>query len=281
MDDGRDDGRDSRPAPIDISKRPRYVCRQWIASTIVMTATPFVLYGAPGSGATPVHAALTLIGEAVKVVDVAPWQGDLERNRLTAINPMRQVPVLVLPSGEIMTESAAMLIWLADRYPEAGLAPLLDDPMRAQYLRWMSFVSSSIYSLYWARDEPSRLAATEEGEAVVLDRTAERRAVLARHGCTAASRVPLSARGPADGSGSVRYRGVALATPAAALLSGSPADGRSGQARRCRAAPDEPLDGPLSFRCRLGKPGTVIHGAQRHLHGRGSSLPARHSLEDG
>jgi len=174
MDDGRDDRRDSRPAPIDISKRPRYVCRQWIASTIVMTATPFVLYGAPGSGATPVHAALTLIGEAVKVVDVAPWQGDLERNRLTAINPMRQVPVLVLPSGEIMTESAAMLIWLADRYPEAGLAPLLDDPMRAQYLRWMSFVSSSIYSLYWARDEPSRLAATEEGEAVVLDRTAER-----------------------------------------------------------------------------------------------------------
>jgi glutathione S-transferase len=35
---------------------------------------------------------------------------------------MRQVPVLVLPSGEIMTESAAMLIWLADHYPDAGLA---------------------------------------------------------------------------------------------------------------------------------------------------------------
>jgi GST-like protein len=107
-------------------------------------------------------------------VDVAPWQGDLQRNRLSAVNPMRQVPVLVLPSGEIMTESAAMLIWLADRYPAARLAPLLDDPMRAQYLRWMSFVSSSIYALYWARDEPSRLAATEEAEAIVLERTAER-----------------------------------------------------------------------------------------------------------
>ena len=36
---------------------------------------------------------------------------------------MRQVPALVLPDGEVLTESAAILIWLADRYPEGGLAP--------------------------------------------------------------------------------------------------------------------------------------------------------------
>lgn len=139
-----------------------------------MAPAPFVLYGAPGSGATPVHAALTLIGAAVKVVDVAPWQGDSERTRLSPVNPMRQVPVLVLPSGEIMTESAAMLVWLADRYPEAALAPHFDDPSRAQYLRWMSFVSSAIYALYWVRDEPSRLAETPDAQATLLDRSAER-----------------------------------------------------------------------------------------------------------
>ncbi|MDM0085570.1 glutathione S-transferase family protein [Variovorax sp. J31P179] len=131
-------------------------------------------YGAPGSGATAVHAALTLMELPVQVVDVAPWRGDHERGRLTAVNPMRQVPVLLLPSGEIMTESAAMLIWLADRYPAAGLAPKTDDPARGQFLRWMTFVSAAIYSLYWVRDEPSRLASNPEAEATILERTAER-----------------------------------------------------------------------------------------------------------
>ncbi|RZL93801.1 MAG: glutathione S-transferase family protein [Variovorax sp.] len=136
--------------------------------------TPYVLYGAPGSGATPVHAALTLIGAPCTVVEVAPWEGEAERNKLLPVNPMRQAPALVLPSGEVMTESAAILIWLGDRYPEAGLAPALDDPLRSQYLRWMTYIPAAIYSMYWVRDVPSRLAADAAAEAVILDRTAER-----------------------------------------------------------------------------------------------------------
>ncbi|MGJ7506888.1 glutathione S-transferase family protein [Variovorax sp. GT1P44] len=136
--------------------------------------TPYTLYGAPGSGATPVHAALTLIGAPVEVVDVAPWKGEAERERLRHVNPMRQAPVLVLPSGEVMTESAAILIWLGDRYPEAGLAPRVGDPVRAQYLRWMTYIPAAIYSMFWVRDEPSRLAADAKGEAIIRERTADR-----------------------------------------------------------------------------------------------------------
>lgn len=139
-----------------------------------MDTSAYTLYGAPGSGATPVHAALTLIGAPVNVVDVAPWKDEAEREKLAPVNAIRQVPVLVLPSGEVMTESAAILIWLGDRYPEAGLAPRIDDPLRAQYLRWMSFIPAAIYSMYWVRDLPSRLAADAKAEAVILDRTAER-----------------------------------------------------------------------------------------------------------
>ncbi|VWX63787.1 Glutathione S-transferase GST-6.0 [Burkholderiales bacterium 8X] len=134
----------------------------------------YTLYGAPGSGAVPVHAALTLIGEPVDVVDVAPWEGDSERDKLASLSAMRQAPVLVLPSGEVMTESAAILVWLGDRYPEARLAPPPDHPMRAQYLRWMVFVPAAIYSMYWVRDVPSRLASGPEAEALILERTAER-----------------------------------------------------------------------------------------------------------
>ncbi|OUM02696.1 glutathione S-transferase family protein [Variovorax sp. JS1663] len=139
-----------------------------------MNADAYRLYGAPGSGATPVHAALTLIGAPVEVIDVAPWEGEAERNKLLPVNAMRQVPVLVLPSGEVMTESAAILIWLGDRHPESGLAPPVDDPRRAQYLRWMSFIPAAIYSMFWVRDEPSRLAADAQAEAVIKARTAAR-----------------------------------------------------------------------------------------------------------
>lgn len=135
---------------------------------------PYTLYGAPGSGATSVHAALTLIGAPVQTIDVAPWEGEDERNRLLDVNPMRQVPVLVLPGGEVMTESAAMLIWLADRHPEAHLAPAPDAPLRAQFLRWMCFVPASIYSMFWVRDDPTRLARDEAAMAVICERSAER-----------------------------------------------------------------------------------------------------------
>ena len=66
-------------------------------------ADRYTLYGAPGSGATPVHAALTLIGAECTAIDVSPWEGEHERNKLTAVNPLRQVPALVLPTGEVMT----------------------------------------------------------------------------------------------------------------------------------------------------------------------------------
>ena len=134
----------------------------------------YVLYGAPGSGATPIHAALTLIGAQVETVDIATWEGESERERVSGVNPMRQVPALVLPSGEVMTESAAILIWLGDRYPEAGLCPALDDPLRARYLRWMVYLPAAIYSLFWVRDDPERLVPDASAQPAMLERTAER-----------------------------------------------------------------------------------------------------------
>jgi GST-like protein len=120
----------------------------------------------------PAEAALTLLGlpyELVEADDPEEPYGVTEQ-----VNPMRQIPALVLPGGEVMTESAAILIWLADRYPEGGLAPAPLHRRRAAYLRWMSFVSAAIYSLYWIRDDPSRLIDDAAGQAMVRQRTAER-----------------------------------------------------------------------------------------------------------
>lgn len=142
-----------------------------------MTAAPpedYLLYGGPGSGAVPVHAALTLIGVPFRTVDIQPWEGEAERERAGQVNPMRQVPALLTPEGELLTESAAILVWLAERHPQAGLAPPPGDPLRAQFLRWMVFVPAAVYSMFWVRDVPSRLAADAAGEAVIKARTAER-----------------------------------------------------------------------------------------------------------
>ncbi|WP_396594635.1 glutathione S-transferase family protein [Brevundimonas sp. R86498] len=138
-------------------------------------ATDYTVYGAAGSGSVPVEAALTLIGAPYRVVEAPTWEGDHQRDRVAPVNPMRQLPALVTPEGETLTESAAILIWLAERYPDARLAPAAGDPLRGRFLRWMCFIPASIYSMYWPRDVPSRLAGDDpEAQAVLLARTAER-----------------------------------------------------------------------------------------------------------
>lgn len=135
----------------------------------------FTLYGAAGSGSVPVEATLRLIGQNYRVVEAPTWEGEAERDKVAAVNPMRQVPALVTPGGEIITESAAILIWLADSHPQARLSPAFDDPRRAQFLRWMSFIPASIYSMFWVRDEPARLVGDNlEAQTEIQRRTIDR-----------------------------------------------------------------------------------------------------------
>ena len=58
-----------------------------------------------------------------------------------SINPMGKVPAL-LHDGALVTEQAAIYLYLADLFPEAGLAPTIGDPLRGPYLRWMVFYGS-------------------------------------------------------------------------------------------------------------------------------------------
>lgn len=119
----------------------------------------YILYSARGSGGVAVEAALTLMGQPFELIDAYTWdQAHPESgDRVLAANPMRQVPALVFPDGEVMTESSAILVRLAELHPEAALAPGARDPRRSQFLRWMAFVSASIYAHFWLKDDPSRL----------------------------------------------------------------------------------------------------------------------------
>jgi GST-like protein len=132
------------------------------------------VYGAEGSGSTPIEATLTLLGIPYRVVEAVTWVEKAAQDRVAEVNPLRQVPAIILPSGEIMTESAAILIYLADLHPAARLAPPPADPKRAQFLRWMIYVSSAIYSWFWVKGDPARLALHDGDGPALVDRVHDR-----------------------------------------------------------------------------------------------------------
>lgn len=132
------------------------------------------LYGAEGSGSIAVEAAMTLLRIPYTLIEGATWAEEAARERVALANPMRQVPTLVLAGGEIMTESAAILLDLADHHPEAGLSPALTDPRRRQFLRWMVYVSSAIYSLHWIKPDVARIGVPIESREAVINAVHER-----------------------------------------------------------------------------------------------------------
>ena len=136
--------------------------------------TKLIVYGAQASGSIAVEAALTLLDIPYDLIEGATWADASARDRVAGTNPMRQIPTLIFPSGEIMTESAAILIDLADRHPKAKLAPAIDDPKRRQFLRWMVYVSSAIYALHWIKPDVGRIGAPASSRDAVVNAVHDR-----------------------------------------------------------------------------------------------------------
>jgi len=133
------------------------------------TCCTLLLYGAEASGSIAVEAALTLLDIPYQLVEGATWADAAARDRVAATNPMRQIPALVWPNGEVMTESAAILIDIADSHPASQLAPAVGDARRRQFLRWMVYVSAAIYALHWIKPDVARIGAPPQARDAVID----------------------------------------------------------------------------------------------------------------
>jgi glutathione S-transferase len=80
------------------------------------------------------------------------------------INPKGYIPALVLKNGDVLTENIAVLLYLARRRPEFGLAPLMSDPAWFHLVEWLAFVSTEMHQGFgplWNRnlDEAARATA--------------------------------------------------------------------------------------------------------------------------
>ena len=83
------------------------------------------------------------------------------RGRLQPLNPLAQVPTLVLPDGTVMTESAAITLHLADRTGRNDWVPGPAAPERAAFLRWLVYLVANVYPTFTYADVPTRFVKDE------------------------------------------------------------------------------------------------------------------------
>ncbi len=108
-----------------------------------MPEKELVFYYAPQSRAGTVDWMLEELGAPYRTEVLNLKKGEHKTPAYLAMNPMGKVPA-IKHGDTVVTEAAAICCYLADEFPEAGLAPAIGDPARGAYLRWMFYSPSCI-----------------------------------------------------------------------------------------------------------------------------------------
>jgi GST-like protein len=123
------------------------------------------LFARPGWGSVLVEAQLAWYGLPYKIEDVDDlFKSSAARERLSRINPVAQVPTLVLSDGSVMTESAAITLHLADVAASNALVPAPGEAARPAFLRWLVFLVANVYPCFTYADDPSRFVPGEAAQ---------------------------------------------------------------------------------------------------------------------
>lgn len=136
----------------------------------------YTLYGQPGWGSVLVETQLAWYGLPYRLEEVGNIiESAAARERLLKVNPVGQLPTLVLPDGAIMTESAAITLYLADVTGSEALVPGPKDRSRAAFLRWLVFLVSNVYSTFTFADNAAHFVADEAARPGFVKRIEQRR----------------------------------------------------------------------------------------------------------
>jgi glutathione S-transferase len=114
------------------------------------------LYYAPGACSLAVHIALCEAALPFELVRVDPQTGTASNGcHFLEVNPRGYVPVLELADGSRHTEAAALLQYVAELAPSAGLLPSIGTAERLQVLQWLVFAATEVHGPFgwlWKRD---------------------------------------------------------------------------------------------------------------------------------
>lgn len=125
----------------------------------------YKLFARTGWGSTLVEAQLAWYGLPFGMEEVADLFLSAEaREKLAAVNPIAQVPTLILPDGRVMTESAAITLYLAEVTGRTDLVPAPAESARPAFLRWLVFLVANIYPTFTYADDPSRFVAMPDAQ---------------------------------------------------------------------------------------------------------------------
>lgn len=123
------------------------------------------LYYSPGTASLVVHWLLIELDvpHELKLVDFESKQQ--KSPEYLKLNPSGVVPTLVL-DGQVLTESSALVMHLADAHPEAKLAPPVGSKERAQYYQWMFYLANAVQPLFRNWYYADETAGPDNAEAV-------------------------------------------------------------------------------------------------------------------
>lgn len=108
-----------------------------------MNHEKITFYHNPMSRGRIVHWMLEEVGADYEA-KILNWEtNDHKKPEYLAVNPMGKIPAIV-HRGVTVTETAAICLYLADAFPQASMAPALNDPARGTYYRWMLFAASCL-----------------------------------------------------------------------------------------------------------------------------------------
>jgi glutathione S-transferase len=125
------------------------------------------IFGDKGSGAFSAEAVLAEAGAPYEFHFISLEKLEQRKPEFLSINPSGKIPALRLPEGDVITESSAILLTIADHFPNARLLPPQAGAARAQAYRWLAFMASEIYPMVEVSDYPERFAPQgEQAEAL-------------------------------------------------------------------------------------------------------------------
>jgi len=104
-------------------------------------AETITLFHSPNTRSTGALTLLEELGAPYELHVMNMKAGENRQPAYLALNPLGKVPA-IRHRGALVTEQVAIYIYLADLFPQAGLAPALTDPNRGPYLRWLVFYAA-------------------------------------------------------------------------------------------------------------------------------------------
>ena len=105
--------------------------------------TPLKLYFAPRTRATRPRWLLEELGVPYELVELDMSKQEHKQLPYLRIHPLGRVPALA-DGDQVIFESAAICMYLADKFPEKKLAPAVGTPERGQYYQWMVYAGATL-----------------------------------------------------------------------------------------------------------------------------------------